>query len=185
LAGFVGGFSALAFLLLEGQAAPEISTMVSLYVDSSPAASSVLFPTGMTFLPVLLGWFFVYGSPVFVITCMILYGIYQMLRSRSEGKESKATALLKQAEYERHRQKSLAADPFAKWDRENRRKFPVPLPPNAERRYRIAVRGKDIGEHDVSEIKRMIDSREITMQDHYFDEDGNDWMPLDCLPDLV
>ena len=62
---------------------------------------------------------------------------------------------------------------------------PVPPPPGARHMYRVASNGKDLGEFPVSAIKQLIEAGKLTMQDYYFDHDSNDWMPLDCLPDLV
>ena len=65
------------------------------------------------------------------------------------------------------------------------RSRPVPPPPGAQQTYRVASNGKDLGEFPVSAIKQLIEAGKLTMQDYYFDHDSNDWMPLDCLPDLV
>ena len=61
----------------------------------------------------------------------------------------------------------------------------IPLPPGAERRFRIASNGEELGELSVSAIQKMLTAGKLTMQDYYLDRDANDWMPLDCLPDLV
>jgi len=61
----------------------------------------------------------------------------------------------------------------------------IPPPPGAQQTYRVASNGKDLGEFPVSAIKQLIEAGKLTMQDYYFDHDSNEWMPLDCLPDLV
>ena len=62
---------------------------------------------------------------------------------------------------------------------------PVPPPPGAQQTFRVASNGKDLGEFPASAIKQLIEAGKLTMQDYYFDHDSNDWMPLDCLQDLV
>ena len=61
---------------------------------------------------------------------------------------------------------------------------PPPPPPGASRTYRIASNGEDLGEMSIPAIKRMISGGQLTMKDHYLDPDGNEWVPLDCLPGI-
>ena len=51
----------------------------------------------------------------------------------------------------------------------------IPPPPGAQRTYRIASNGKDLGEFSVSAIKQLLEAGKLTMQDYYFDHDSNDW----------
>lgn len=63
----------------------------------------------------------------------------------------------------------------------------APPPPHAnrERTFRIARNGDDLGPTPVSQIKQMLSTGQLTMQDYYFDAEAKDWLPLDCLPDVV
>ena len=65
------------------------------------------------------------------------------------------------------------------------RRNDIPPPPGAIWHYRIARNGEDLGEFPVATIRQMLRSRDLTMEDYYFDTEANDWMQLDCLADLV
>ena len=62
---------------------------------------------------------------------------------------------------------------------------PMPPPPGYEPKLRVASSGQDLGEMPVASVKLMLKSGKLTPQDYYFDTDSNNWMPLDCCPDLV
>ena len=61
----------------------------------------------------------------------------------------------------------------------------LPPPPGYEPKLRIASNGQDLGEMPVGTVKTMLRNGKLTQQDYYFDSDSNNWMQLDCCPDLV
>ncbi len=60
-----------------------------------------------------------------------------------------------------------------------------PPPPGYEPRLRIASNGQDLGEIPVGAVTLMLRSGKLTQQDYYFDRESNEWMQLDCCPQLV
>ena len=54
-----------------------------------------------------------------------------------------------------------------------------------ERSYQVSRNGEDQGSMPVSTIKRLLNVGQLSMQDYYLDVEANEWMPLDCLPDLA
>jgi len=58
---------------------------------------------------------------------------------------------------------------------------PSPPPPGAQRKYHVGRNGEDIGELQVSEIRKRIQTGELTLQDYYFDPAANDWLALESL----
>jgi len=58
-------------------------------------------------------------------------------------------------------------------------------PPGCEQKLRIASNGQELGEMPVATVKLMLKSGKLTPQDYYFDAGANDWMLLDCCPDLM
>jgi len=60
-----------------------------------------------------------------------------------------------------------------------------PPPPGYEPKLRAASNGQDLGEMTVTAIKLMIKSGKLSHQDYYFDAGANDWMQLECCPDLI
>ena len=56
-----------------------------------------------------------------------------------------------------------------------------PPPPGAQRKYHVGRNGEDIGELQVSEIRKRIQTGELTLQDYYFDPAANDWLALESL----
>ena len=57
---------------------------------------------------------------------------------------------------------------------------PVHSFPQTDRNLRIASGGIDLGEMPPATVKAMLQSGKLSLQDHYFDRDANEWMPLDC-----
>jgi hypothetical protein len=68
---------------------------------------------------------------------------------------------------------------------QHRASAPLPPPPGAQRKYHIGRNGEDLGELQVSEIRRRIHDGELSLQDYYFDAEANDWLTLECLPEVV
>jgi len=60
----------------------------------------------------------------------------------------------------------------------------IPTPPKAERQYRIASNGEDLGEMPVPTIKLLIKTGKLTLHDYYFDIHAHDWITLDSLDAL-
>ncbi len=58
---------------------------------------------------------------------------------------------------------------------------PSPPPAGAQRKYHVGRNGEDIGELQVSEIRKRIQTGELTLQDYYFDPAANDWLALESL----
>jgi hypothetical protein len=58
-------------------------------------------------------------------------------------------------------------------------------PQNAAKKVRIAKDGQDLGEIDMPKVKLMLRNGELTQQDYYFDVECNDWMTIECHPDLA
>ena len=56
-----------------------------------------------------------------------------------------------------------------------------PPPPGAQRKYHVGRNGEDIGELQVSEIRKRIQTGELTLLDYYFDPAANDWLTLESL----
>jgi len=63
-------------------------------------------------------------------------------------------------------------------------KITPPRPKGAAPRLTIAKGGEDKGQMDISTVKAMLNNGELTLQDHYFDPESNDWLTLDCHPDF-
>jgi len=62
----------------------------------------------------------------------------------------------------------------------------APLPPREiSKNLRIASGGVDLGEMPAATVKMMLQSGKLNLQDHYFDRDANEWMPLDCCTALA
>ena len=62
-----------------------------------------------------------------------------------------------------------------------------PRPPRQYREpsYHVARNGEDLGSMSVTKIKLMLSNGEMSLKDYYFDKDAKEWLPLDCLPDVV
>jgi len=65
---------------------------------------------------------------------------------------------------------------------ENLNMMAMAPPPQREvsKNLRIASGGVDLGEMPAATVKAMIQNGKLSLQDHYFDRDANEWMPLDC-----
>ena len=59
-----------------------------------------------------------------------------------------------------------------------------PQPKGETAKFNISKGGEDLGRMDVPSIKSMLKNGELTMQDHYFDTEMNEWMTLDCHPEF-
>lgn len=57
-------------------------------------------------------------------------------------------------------------------------------PPPGKKAFHIAKDGQDLGERDVSEIKKMLLNGDLTLNDYYFDPSRNEWLTLEGNADL-
>ena len=57
-----------------------------------------------------------------------------------------------------------------------------PQPKGETAKFNISKGGEDLGRMDIPSVKSMLRRGELTLQDHYFDTDVNEWMTLDCHP---
>ena len=58
--------------------------------------------------------------------------------------------------------------------------IPIPQPRVSHQNLRIASGGQDLGEMPAATVRAMLQNGKLSLQDHYFDRDANEWMPLDC-----
>ena len=61
----------------------------------------------------------------------------------------------------------------------------VPPPPRREPKLRLASGGQDLGEMPVATVKLLLQNGKLSPQDYYFDSNSNEWMQLDCCPELA
>lgn len=59
----------------------------------------------------------------------------------------------------------------------------IPAVPSGKK-FRIAVGGQDMGDRDVTQIKKMLLTGELTLSDYYLDPVRNEWLPLSGNSDL-
>ncbi len=61
----------------------------------------------------------------------------------------------------------------------------VPPPPGRVSTVRIAKDGHDLGDIDIPKVKLMLRIGELSLQDYYFDAECNDWLTIECHPELT
>lgn len=60
----------------------------------------------------------------------------------------------------------------------------IPEPSSSAQTLTISKNGQNIGEHTFSNVKQMLKSKQLTLQDMYFDTATQEWTALDLHPSL-
>ena len=116
-------------------------------------------------------WSFLFG-PLGVLVVLCLPNLKKQKEEAERKRQFTLQIYLQQAQ-------------LKKLDQLQRGGSPPPPPPGYEPKLRIASNGQDLGEMPSGTVKLMLKSGKLTPQDYYFDAESNNWMQLDCCPDIV
>jgi hypothetical protein len=119
------------------------------------------------------------------IVWSVLFGIFGVIivlclpnrKKEAEAKAHKAEEEKRwnlQQEQLRSMQKELA-----------QRSHSPPPPPGAKGRIRVAKDGEELGELTVTEVRGMLSRNELSLEDYFFETRLNEWLTLDCHPDIT
>jgi len=81
---------------------------------------------------------------------------------------------------------SLVATKAAAVSNAKKKTAPVPIadPPTSAHTLTLSKDGQNIGEYTLTNVRQMLKSQQITLQDMYFDRATQEWTALDLHPSL-